>query len=247
VTSALSQATRIVEVIAKPRRVVAVGRDVELAIQARVLVLPPTLGYAPALLAHESASAGTDDQPALAALMERYAAGDATAFDALYAALSPRLFGYLLRLIGDRAAAEDALQQTFIRLHEARGAYVRGADPAPWLFTIAHRVALDELRRRKRARVRLAHEGERLPDPRAEMDGSREGAAPEAPDERIQVTLELLQKLPEQQRAALVLTKLEGRSLAEAAAISGTTSTAIKLRAHRAYVRLRELLGKTSS
>ena len=219
----------------------------ELAIQARMLVLSPMLGYASALLAHESASAGTHDEPALARLMERYAAGDASAFDALYAALSPRLFGYLLRLIGDRAAAEDALQQTFIRLHEARGAYVRGADPAPWLFTIAHRVALDELRRRKRARVRLAHEGERLPDPRAEMDGSKEGAAPDAPDERIQVTLELLQKLPEQQRAALVLTKLEGRSLAEAAAISGTTTTAIKLRAHRAYVRLRELMGKKSS
>lgn len=218
----------------------------EAAAHAEMLVLPPVLRYARTLLAQESTSAATLETPVLAELMARYAGGDIAAFDALYAALTPRLFGYLFRLIGDRAAAEDALQQTFIRLHEARFAYVRGADPAPWLFTIAHRVALDELRRRKRARVRLAHEGERLPDPRAEIDGSQAGAMPDAPDERIQVTIELLQKLPEQQRAALVLTKLEGRSLAEAAAISGTTPTAIKLRAHRAYVRLRELTRKVA-
>jgi RNA polymerase sigma-70 factor (ECF subfamily) len=180
--------------------------------------------------------------PAAAELMTRYAAGDAAAFDALYAAFSPRLFGYLLRLLGDRAAAEDALQHTFIRLHEARSAYVRDADPAPWLFTIAHRVALDELRRRKRAKVRLSQKDEMLPEPQAAIDGTREGAGQDAPDERVEVTLELLQRLPELQRTALVLTKLEGRSVAEAAAITGSTATAIKLRAHRAYVRLRELL-----
>lgn len=182
----------------------------------------------------------------LPAWMERYAAGDPAAFPAIYRALAPRVFGYLMGLVGDRAAAEDVLQQTFIRLHEARGQYVRGADPAPWIFTIAHRLALDELRKRRRARVRLAHGEEKLPEPRADLEGRREGTA-EVRDERIDVTLSLLDQLPASQRAALLLTKVEGRSIAEAAQISGTTATAIKLRAHRAYVTLRNLLGKEGS
>jgi len=198
------------------------------------------LGYAPATVADD------DDSAPLRQAMERYAAGDVAAFHTLYRSLSPRLLGYLAGLLGDRAAAEDALQQTFIRLHEARDTYVHGADPAPWIFTIAHRLALDELRRRKRTRVRLAGVEERLPEPRAELDGSKEGTA-DVPDERIEVTLALVQQLPEAQRAAIMLTKVEGRSLAEAAAITGTTVSAIKLRAHRAYVTLRKRLGKTKS
>ena len=179
----------------------------------------------------------------LADAMARYAAGDAGAFDVLYRALAPRLLGYLNGLLGDRAAAEDALQQTFVRVHEARAAYVEGADPAPWIFTIGHRVALDELRRKKRARVRLAHTGERLPEPAADLDGTAAGST-RVPDERLQVTLASVATLPESQRAALLLTKVEGRSVAEAAAICGTTAGAVKLRAHRAYVSLRKLLGK---
>jgi len=185
-----------------------------------------------------------DSQAAeLAEVMARYAGGDARAFDELYAAIAPRLLGYLTGLLTVRAAAEDALQQTFIRVHESRGAYVRGADPRPWIFTIGHRVALDELRRRKRARIRRASEDERPPEPVADLDGTPAGSV-EQPDERMEVTLAALAQLPELQRSALILTKLEGRSTAEAAQITGTTAGAIKLRAHRAYVTLRRLAGR---
>jgi RNA polymerase sigma-70 factor (ECF subfamily) len=64
-----------------------------------------------------------------AALMARYCDGDREAFAALYGGLAPRLFAYLYGMIGERAAAEDLLQQTFLKLHEARAVYVRGADP----------------------------------------------------------------------------------------------------------------------
>ena len=178
--------------------------------------------------------------------MLRYVEGDRSAFDRIYTSTAPRLLGYLAGLLADRAAAEDALQQTFIRLHDARDAYVRGADPLPWIFTIAHRVALDELRRRRRARVRLALTDDPLPEPHADLDGSAAGSA-DLPDERLHVTLAALAHLPENQRAALLLTKLEGRSVAEAAEIAGTTAGAIKLRAHRAYITLRRILAKESS
>ncbi len=87
--------------------------------------------------------------------MERYCAGEVAAFRRLYTMLAPRILAYLRGLIGDRAAAEDLLQQTFLKVHEARGACVRGANPIPWIYTIAHRTCLDELRKRKRSRVRL--------------------------------------------------------------------------------------------
>ncbi len=204
------------------------------------------VGYAAPLLMGASATDGATAERAVALSewMARYAGGDADAFQALYASLAPRVFGYLCGLIGDRAAAEDALQRTFLRLHAARDGYVRGADPAPWIFTIAHRVALDELRRRRRARVRLAGSDERLPEPRADLAGNPEADAAEPVDERLRVTIELLQRLPENQRAALILTKIEGRTHAEAAAITGATIAAIKLRAHRAYVTLRRLLAE---
>jgi RNA polymerase sigma-70 factor, ECF subfamily len=197
--------------------------------------------------------AGLGDETATATaealLMGRYCDGDADAFAELYTRVAPRLLGYLMGLIGERAAAEDLLQLTFLKLHEARPAYVRGADPLPWLYTIAHRTFLDEARRRKRARVRLADEGPMPVEERADISGAREGNEPPdgAGSPLAQATLAALSRLPPNQREALVLTKLHGRSHAEAAAITGSTPAAIKLRAHRAYVTLRRILGKETA
>jgi RNA polymerase sigma factor (sigma-70 family) len=190
----------------------------------------------------------TGDAP-LAAVMARYCDGDANAFRELYAQVAPRLFAYLMGLIGERAAAEDLLQLTFLKLHEARGVYVRGADPVPWLYTIAHRTFLDEARRRKRARVKLSDDGTAPVEERADISGAREGSSDgdRARTPLAQATLEALSQLPQNQREALVLTKLHGRSHAEAAAITGATPAAIKLRAHRAYVALRRILGKETA
>ena len=62
--------------------------------------------------------------------------------------------------------------------------------------------------------------------------------------ELAQAALAALESLPPRQREALVLTKLNGKTIAEAAAIAGTTPGAMKLRAHRAYVTLRKLLAR---
>src|SRR5438552_9477308 len=83
-------------------------------------------------------------------LMARYCDGDAHAFRELYAQVAPRLLGYLIKMARVRAVAEDLLQQTFLKVHRARASYVRGADPVPWIYAIAHRTFLDEVRKRKR-------------------------------------------------------------------------------------------------
>jgi RNA polymerase sigma-70 factor (ECF subfamily) len=107
--------------------------------------------------------------------MGRYCRGDAAAFHRLYALLAPRLLAYLFGLLRDKAAAEDILQVTFLKVHEARSTYVLGANPIPWMYTIAHRTCLDELRKRKRNRVQLTKEGTK---PRAPIPPRRPARSP---------------------------------------------------------------------
>lgn len=177
-------------------------------------------------------------------LMARYCDGDASAFRELYAAVSPRLYGYLVKMSRSRALADDLLQQTFLKVHRARAAYVRGADPLPWIYSIAHRTFIDEVRKGKRAKVNVG-DGDDLPEIAADIGGNALDATeePRVDSELLASTLDALAGLPEQQREAVVLTKLEGKSVAEAAEIVGTSVGAMKVRAHRGYEALRKLLG----
>ncbi len=178
-------------------------------------------------------------------LMARYCDGDASAFRELYALVAPRLLGYLVKMARSRAVADDLLQQTFMKVHRARHAYVRGADPIPWIYSIAHRTFLDEARRQKRAVVRVG-DGDELPEQQADLHGDAADRRdePRVDPELVKATLDALAGLPEQQREAVVLTKLDGKSVAEAAEIAGTTVGAMKVRAHRGYEALRKLLGR---
>ena len=193
--------------------------------------------------------ANEPEAQAAAELMAQYCRGDAAAFHRLYAMLAARILAYLTGLLGDKAAAEDALQLTFLKLHEARGSYVVGANPIPWIYTIAHRTGLDEVRKRKRSRVRLSKDGEIPAEPAAHItgvaaDAHPDPAAPHTAATAVTGALAALAQLPENQRQALILTKVHGRSIADAAMITGSTPGAIKQRAHRAYVTLRQLLGR---
>jgi RNA polymerase sigma-70 factor (ECF subfamily) len=180
-----------------------------------------------------------------AELMRDYCNGRAGAFECLYKQVAPRLRSYLRGLVRDASAADDLLQQTFLKVHSARATYIEGADPVPWIYSIARRSCIDEMRRR-RAHVRLQQGAEEFSELQADLSGTALGAESEEPysaSDRQRV-LEALRSLPEDQRTAVVLTKLGGKSVAEAAAIAGTTPGALKLRAHRAYGKLRTLLDR---
>lgn len=166
------------------------------------------------------------------AAMDRYAAGDDTAFGEVYDALAPRLYGYLLRQTHDATRAEDLLQQTMLQIHAARGRFLLGADVVPWAFAIARRLLIDSYRRRRRETKAF----DAVP-----------AGVPTAPatDEvlhrkRLLRSLEAeVVKLPEAQRVAFELTKREGLSLREVAEVLGTTIMAVKLRLHRAQLALK--------
>ena len=73
--------------------------------------------------------------------MERYADGDADAFDEVWRTLAPVVRACQRRWIGDTALAEDLVQETFLRVHHARARYRSGAPVGPWVLTIARRLA----------------------------------------------------------------------------------------------------------
>lgn len=165
--------------------------------------------------------------------MERYVDGSVEAFDELYRRVSPKLFGYLLKLTRDVTLAEDILQSTFAKVHGARRAYLRGAPVVPWILVIARRTFLDERRAAPRR-------WETLSD-----DGSLPELGVDEPGEELEA-LQLLQRamaaLPPHYRDAIELTKLGGLSGVEAARQLATTHSAVKLRVHRGYQMLRQIL-----
>jgi RNA polymerase sigma factor (sigma-70 family) len=184
---------------------------------------------------------GSDDSR-FTSVMARYCDGEARAFEELYAGLAPRILGYLRAMVGEQATAEDLLQLTFMKLHQCRATYVRGANPVPWLYTIAHRTCIDEMRRRTRSRVRLSKDGELPHEPAADITGAAETEQSSQDDGAVARGLAALASLPDPLRQAVVLIKIHGHSSVEAASIVGTTVSAIKVRAHRGYVALRRKL-----
>jgi RNA polymerase sigma-70 factor (ECF subfamily) len=179
--------------------------------------------------------------------MDRYAQGDESAFASLYQALGPKLRAFLFRLAGRSPIADDLLQETFMRMHRARGSFAPGAAVVPWAYAIARNAWLDHVRS---ARVRG-----RTFERDSEGDASPEASTgPDADAEKVAIAREtaarvqrVLAALPPTQREAFVLLRYEGMSVDQAAEILGSTPTAVKLRAFRAYEALREALGTKRS
>ena len=168
-------------------------------------------------------------------LMSAYVAGDARAFESLFARLAPRVHGFFLRSFRNEAIADDLLQQTFMKLHRARARYRPELKLAPWVFAIAARVRIDELRRR----LRLPEDaGE---DAIARADEQIRPDPPPGSDLRDAVRA-ALDGLPESQRTVIHLHRYEGMTFAEIARVLDTTEGAVKLRAFRGYEKLREQL-----
>jgi RNA polymerase sigma-70 factor (ECF subfamily) len=153
-------------------------------------------------------------------LMAAYASGDSAAFDALFNLLAPRLLAFFQSCLPEPCLAEELLQRTFVRLHEARAAYRPGTRLRPWLYAIAAQVgraALHEPRTRARA---AAAESGRPADAMRAAWGS----------------------LPCSQRLVIYLHRFEALSFTEIAQVLGSEEEAIRARAVRSYGALRASL-----
>jgi len=173
--------------------------------------------------------------------MSAWVAGNARAFEQLFARLAPRVHRFFLRSFRDEVVADDLLQVTFMKVHRAREQFDRTLRVAPWLFAVAARVRLDELRRR----MRLPEDADEEAVARADEQASRDQPDPLGSDVQEAVRA-ALSALPESQRTVIHLHRYEGMTFAEIAKVLGTTPGAVKLRAFRGYevlrVRLKGLL-----
>jgi RNA polymerase sigma factor (sigma-70 family) len=166
--------------------------------------------------------------------MERAQAGDREAYRSLLEDVSSELRAFLRRRIREQQDVEDVVQEVLLTVHRARHSY----DPArafePWLYAIARNAAVDSFRRTRR-RLRW----ERLADDEETIEGSTETAGGELAIEKA------LASLPPAQREALEMVKLEGLTVEQAAARTGVSAGALRVRIHRGYRALRaRLLGE---
>jgi RNA polymerase sigma-70 factor (ECF subfamily) len=191
--------------------------------------------------------------------MLAFQGGDDEAFRRLLEAFQASVFRFLVGRVGDAGRAEDLTQEVFLRVFRARDKYRPTASFRGWLFTIAHRLALNELRSRRR-RFRIF--ARRLPSASLSTESSAEPSADEfwsqipdpkgRPPEEAAETAEvehrigeLMDRLPPNQRVALELVAAEGLSYAEAAAVLGTTVSAVRSLLVRAREALRRGLSRT--
>lgn len=166
----------------------------------------------------------TDEQ-----LMERFCAGDKSAFGVLFERFLPRVRSFLRQMVRDGALADDLLQTTFLSVVRSKDRYLKGSKVAPWIFSIAGNAARDTLRRQSLGVEKLVEA-----DAAVEQSSSDPGLRRELEG--------ALAALPVNQREIVVLHKIEGLTFEEIAEAVGITATAARIRAHRGYVRLRELL-----
>ena len=154
-----------------------------------------------------------------------------------------RLYGLALRLLGDPAAAEDVVQEAFLKLLANAGRIEGRSRLATWLYRVAYNAALDRLREQKRE-LPVPEETDESPLPRPSMLVDFR-LSPEAAlhDVELRDSLETaLAALPPALRAAFLLRDIEGLSTAEAAEALGVSETNLKVRLHRARLQLRERL-----
>jgi len=198
----------------------------------------PLTADAGATLTEDSASSAAD------AAMGRYAAGDAAAFQELYSLLAGRMLRFLRRLSGSQSLADDLLQETLLKMHQARGHFTPGMPVLPWAYAIARNCYLDAARAAKRRPLVLDSEEPRdLGRARVDADAEQQLVARQAAEavERALAQMTVLR------REAFVLLRYEGLSVAVAAQVLGASETAIKLRAFQAYELIRAELASLES
>jgi RNA polymerase sigma-70 factor (ECF subfamily) len=171
--------------------------------------------------------------------MNRYADGDAAAFPILYDAIAPRLDGFVRRRTRESSRIDDIVQQTFERIHRARGTFIRGSDVLSWAFKIARNLCIDLGAQgwRERGDVGAGSGDDPLADAVAEVvDAERVATARET----LAHVVSAFRRLPERQQLALELVRVEGFSLADAAENLGVTLPSLKMSVFRGAAALRE-------
>lgn len=165
-------------------------------------------------------------------LMVKYQQADYAAATALIERLSPQLHRFFLVQVVSSRYADDLLQETWLKIHEARHTY-RPAEPVlPWIYAIARHVRVDSYRKVRRVEMR-----EQQVDILPEYAMRQAGTMQRGPDLES-----LLGSLPDSQREVIAMLKISGMTLDEVARATSSSTGSVKQKAHRAYEKLRGVL-----
>ncbi|HXM97529.1 MAG TPA: sigma-70 family RNA polymerase sigma factor [Candidatus Dormibacteraeota bacterium] len=179
-------------------------------------------------------------------LMLDVKAGDEQSFELLLQRFRSPLVNFLYRMVRNREQAEDLAQEVFLRVYRARLDYVPSAKFTTWLFRIATNLALNSMRdtRHQRAEISLdapvsfdAEDGDERPMDVAEKHPNIEQHLVE--ESRRKMIRRAIDKLPEKQRAAVLLHKYQDLDYGEIAKILECSESALKSLLFRAYETLR--------
>jgi RNA polymerase sigma-70 factor (ECF subfamily) len=168
-------------------------------------------------------------------LIERARQGDAGAFTALVRRHDDALRALAYRMLGDRASMDDALQEAYVRAFRSLGSFEGRSGFGTWLYRIAYRACIDELRRRGRQEWTPFEDVDAAsPDPALDVAG------------RLDLAGALAALAPEL-RAIVLMVDAQGFSYDEVAGIVGIPAGTVASRLNRARAALRKTLDPTPS
>jgi RNA polymerase sigma factor (sigma-70 family) len=164
-------------------------------------------------------------------LARRAAKGEERAFATIFDRYHQRLYRYCLAIVGDSQDAQDALQNTMVKVLRALPGEERRIELKPWLYRVAHNESIELLRRRRETR-----------ELDAEIAAPGSGPAEEAASrERLRRLISDLEALPERQRGALVMRELGGLEFAEIGTALGTSPAVARQTLYEARLSLRQM------
>jgi RNA polymerase sigma-70 factor (ECF subfamily) len=161
--------------------------------------------------------------------------GDVSRLGVLFERHHRALFTFFVRLTSDRSGSEDLVQDVFFRMLRYRATYQPGTQFRAWMFQMARNAHIDRYKSRR-------HEAPVSADDLGELAGH--GPAPgDALERRQQLDLlkAALERLPDDKREVIVLSRFSGLDYAQIAQILGCEVGALKVRVHRAVKALRDL------
>ena len=167
-------------------------------------------------------------------LMRQVRGGRTVALATLFERHHTRVYGYCLRMTGTRSAAEDLVQDVFMKMLKYKATFKDDSELVPWMFGIARNSCLAHLKRR-------AHD--HLPATQATEETAADEATLEEPHDERQSELvrQALLRLPAERREVLVLSRFEYKSYDEIAQVLDCSVGAVKVRVHRAMKQLRDI------
>ena len=183
-------------------------------------------------------------------LIERLKRGEESAFRSLVEQYQDLVYNTALGIVQNEPDAEDVAQEVFIQVFRSIGTFKSEAKLSTWIYRITTTRALDLLRARKSKKrfgllKRLWETEEESPVENI-SDFNHPGVSLERKEEAAQLITAIAQ-LPENQKVAFVLHKLEGLSYLEIAEVMGNTLPAVESLMHRARLNLRKILEKKIS